>query len=293
MIAPSRAAPAARQVRRSADEPASSYFFFSRSPGHAIEFTGTPLGELPKVLPSLTEIKHHIPTLLGEDHEDDDEHGAVYRVEEHDHEDDDDGEEREEHGSAYDVGHHAKKGVTSDKGYDEKHSHERGRKGSYGKEHHENQYANGADRSHSHHDEGSHHRDHHAAAHRTKGGKHHEKKHHKKGSKTTGYHNVFHKDEYKKEHVFYDTSDHSGQFKKYGSAHEHHGLETGQHASGGHENRAHREGGHKKSGGSQHGAYDEHQDAFRHQHGRERHNKDGSSYGHSGAAERGYQIIHP
>lgn len=48
-------------------------------------------------------------------------------------------------------------------------------------------------------------------------GKRREQKLHKRGVKTTGYHNVFHKDEYKKEHTFYDDLDHHGDFKLHGN----------------------------------------------------------------------------
>ncbi|XP_049290832.1 histidine-rich glycoprotein-like [Anopheles funestus] len=290
----------APRVQRSTDEGASSYYYFSRSPGHSIHL-GTPFDELP-VIPTLTETKY-FPTVhvhhaedsgnhegkgLFESGEDEDDH-AAYRVVEHDHE--------EEGGSSYDEDHHAKKGGKSDIGYDKKHALDHASKGSYGKEDHKQHYAHDGDRKHSHHDEGSHYNDHHAEAKRTKGGKHHEKKHHKKGSKTTGYHNVYHKDEYKKEHVFYDTSDHTGQFKKYGSSHEQHANEAGQHAKGGHEDRAHQENSHKKAGSKQHGSYDKHHGAFQNGHGQEEHHYDVSGYGqkhgHTGLGERGYKIIHP
>lgn len=39
---------------------------------------------------------------------------------------------------------------------------------------------------------------------------------HDKGSKTTGYHKVYRKDDYNKQHKFYDKADRKGQFKKYG-----------------------------------------------------------------------------
>lgn len=49
------------------------------------------------------------------------------------------------------------------------------------------------------------------------GGTFNEKKSHKKGANTLGYHNVFHKEEYKKVHIFYDDADHRGSFKKHGA----------------------------------------------------------------------------
>ncbi|XP_050075185.1 histidine-rich glycoprotein-like [Anopheles maculipalpis] len=291
----------APRVQRSTDEAASSYFYFSRSPAHSIQL-GTPFDELP-VIPKQLDTAYfptvhvHHDVESGESHngkglfesgEDEDDH-AAYRVVEHDHE--------QEGGSSYDEDHRAKKGGKTETGYDKKHALDHASKGSYGKEDHKQQYGHGGDRKHSHHDEASHYNDHHAEAKRTKGGKHHEKKHHKKGSKTTGYHNVYHKDEYKKEHVFYDTSDHTGQFKKYGSSHEHHAKDAGQHAKGGHEDHAHQESSHKKAGSKQHGAYDQHHTAFQNGHGEEEHHHDASGYdhkgGHSGLGTRGYKIIHP
>ncbi|XP_017769448.1 PREDICTED: uncharacterized protein LOC108557452 [Nicrophorus vespilloides] len=49
-----------------------------------------------------------------------------------------------------------------------------------------------------------------------KGGKFGERKGHKKGHKTKGYHNKFYKDEYIKEHKFYDDYHKSGEYSKYG-----------------------------------------------------------------------------
>lgn len=56
--------------------------------------------------------------------------------------------------------------------------------------------------------------------HAQEGGTFKEQKLHKRGVKTVGYHNTFHKDEYKKVHTFYDDADHRGGFKKFGSEYE-------------------------------------------------------------------------
>lgn len=303
-------------VHRSTDEAAaSSYFYFSRSPGHSIQLGSSPLDghtvphlltESARFYPVVKSIEYELDS--GEEegdekaHQEDDEsdehderedqlHRQAYKVLEHGPE-----EIEEAKGSSYGEEHHGKKGEKGVKGYDSKHALTKGSKGSYGKEDHEHRYGQDGDRKHSYHDEGSHYHDHHAAAKRTKGGKHHEKKHHKKGSKTTGYHNVYHKDEYKKEHIFYDTADHQGQFRKYGSAHQHHSDETGKQASGGHEDRAHQDSSYKRAGSKQQGKYDEHHADHKHHHGQDEYERTGSAYGqkhgHEGAAERGYKIIH-
>lgn len=49
-----------------------------------------------------------------------------------------------------------------------------------------------------------------------------QKKGHKKGSKTTGYRNVLHKDEYTKDHKFYDNAKNDGHFDKGGNYDGHH-----------------------------------------------------------------------
>jgi Domain of unknown function (DUF4779) len=65
----------------------------------------------------------------------------------------------------------------------------------------------------SHYDEADSHKEHHESSHKKKAGKHGHKKHHKKGSKTTGYHKKANKDEYHKEHKFYDDKHEEGKHK--------------------------------------------------------------------------------
>lgn len=64
------------------------------------------------------------------------------------------------------------------------------------------------------------------------GGKHGHKKFHKKGSKTTGFHHKANKDDYHKEHKFYDSEEKKGDHKKYGSEHEFHESKKGEHKKG-------------------------------------------------------------
>uniref|UniRef100_A0A182IVY0 Uncharacterized protein n=1 Tax=Anopheles atroparvus TaxID=41427 RepID=A0A182IVY0_ANOAO len=302
---------AAPRFRRSAGngEAASSYFYFSRTPGHAFPLETSPFSGVPvlpetkvffpaTVLKSVSEFggsdaaEEFDKELSASDESDDHE---AYRVIE-DKDDGDDSAEEKTSGLSYEGGHHGRKDSRAERGYDKKHALEQASRGSHGKEDHSHRYAQDGARKKSHHDEGSHYHDHHQEAKRTKGGKHHEKKHHKKGSKTTGYHNVYHKDEYKKEHVFYDTSDHSGQFKKYGSAHEHHANEEGHHGAGGHEEQAHQESGYRKAGSKDQGRYDDQHAHHLHRHGKEQHEQAGSHHqqqqGHAGTGESGYKIIH-
>lgn len=66
--------------------------------------------------------------------------------------------------------------------------------------------------------------------------------HHKKGEKTTGFHNVYRKDEYKKDTDFYDEDHKSGHYDKHSSSGKHHssadgGFEKGQQHDLGYEDR--------------------------------------------------------
>lgn len=67
------------------------------------------------------------------------------------------------------------------------------------------------------------------------GGKFKNAKGHKKGEKTSGYHKVYRKDEYKKDHDFYDHADKKGHFDKYGNYDANHNNDEGGYQKGGHE----------------------------------------------------------
>uniref|UniRef100_A0A1B0CK13 Putative cuticular protein 35b n=1 Tax=Lutzomyia longipalpis TaxID=7200 RepID=A0A1B0CK13_LUTLO len=153
-------------------------------------------------------------------------------------------------GSEYGEEYHKKHGSEGKKGHDSETKFEKGSKGHYSKEDHSGHYDEDGGHKKSYYDEGDEYGQHHEGAHASKGGKYGEKKHHKKGSKTTGYHNVFHKDEYKKDHTFYDDADHNGNFKKYGSAHDQHHKGASKYNKGGHYDSAHHEAQKDKKGHS-------------------------------------------
>lgn len=78
---------------------------------------------------------------------------------------------------------------------------------------------------------------------------------HKKGHKTTGFHNIYHKDEFKKQHSFYDESDNSGFHDKYGKGDESFAAEKGGYKKGGHSNSGYHAGGFGKKGGYDKGSF--------------------------------------
>jgi Domain of unknown function (DUF4779) len=98
---------------------------------------------------------------------------------------------------------HKKKGHKAAKGYTTDVKFKKAKKGEYGHKHEEGNFGEQGGKKSSHYDEGDKYSEHHEAAQNEKGGKFGSKKHHKKGSKSKGYHNVFMKDEYKKDHTFY------------------------------------------------------------------------------------------
>lgn len=167
-----------------------------------------------------------------------------------DAEDDDDSDEGSEeggnlvgldHGHSFEKGggsdfgekHHAEHGEKGSKGYNSKGHDAKGASGHYGKEHKEGHYEESKGKKGAHHDEADAHGKHHEAGESYKGGDHGHKKHFSKGEEVTGYHKVFNKDEFKKDHDFYDVADKSGHFNKHGYEKGHHGSEEGAHKEGG------------------------------------------------------------
>lgn len=140
----------------------------------------------------------------------------------------------DEHNSA-----HGEKGLSE---YDRRNAFEKGLKGEHANEYQKGAYGTSKDQTIGHHDTANHyaHQNHAAKAHR--GASFSNKKGHDEGSKTTGYHKVLNKDEFKKEHSFYDKADRRGFFNRHGdfdtqhSAKEDSFKEGGNHKSGVREN---------------------------------------------------------
>ncbi|XP_063385408.1 sarcoplasmic reticulum histidine-rich calcium-binding protein-like [Cydia fagiglandana] len=199
------------------------------------------------------------------------------------------------HGHAYEKGagsdygeeHHAAHGEKGSKGYSSKDHHASGEAGHYGKEHKEGHYGESEGEKAAHHDEADAHGKHHKAGSSYKGGDHGHKKHFSKGEDVTGYHKVFHKDEFKKDHDFYDVADNSGHFNKYGNQKGHHGSEEGGHKEGG----SHDSGSHKgefgKAGFHAKGHHDESDTGHSAEEGKESHYNHSEEHGKKGSSEDG------
>lgn len=108
-----------------------------------------------------------------------------------------------EGGQSHEDKYHKKKGNKSSKGYSNEIKFKKGKKGSYEKEYKDKDHEEEGENDSKKYHEADNYHQHEAQGEHKKGGKYGSKKHHKKGSKSKGYHNVFMKDEYKKDHTFY------------------------------------------------------------------------------------------
>ncbi|KAI5733363.1 hypothetical protein M8J76_010998 [Diaphorina citri] len=174
--------------------------------------------------------KYTAPVLADPHHEDDHDHDHIP-----DHGEDHHGFDKGGGGS-YDSEHHNEHGHSHDKGYKDYNEYDTKEKSKYGKEEDKGFY-NGKDGHKKHHyNEGDKYGEHHNKKKGVKGSKYGSSGYHKKGHKTNGYHNIFHKDEFKKEHKFYDDAKKEGFFDKYGNYHRKHGTKGGgKHDTGFHE----------------------------------------------------------
>lgn len=231
--------------------------------------------------------------------------------EEYDDEDDDDSDEASEEyadgdlighdqghayekggGSDYEEKHHAAHGEKGIKGYKSSDNEAKGASGHYGKKHDEAFYSEGEGEIKAHHDEADAHGKHHQSGKQYKGGKNGHKKHFSKGEDVTGYHKVFHKDEFKKDHDFYDVADNSGNFKKHGYEKENHGSNAGAHKKGGHQKAAYDKGGYGKAGFHAKGHNDESDHSQSAEEGNESHYKHGEDFGIKGGSAHEKEYIY-
>ncbi|XP_068619735.1 sarcoplasmic reticulum histidine-rich calcium-binding protein-like [Battus philenor] len=187
-------------------------------------------------------------------------------------------------GSDYGEQHHAAHGEKGAKGYNSKGHHEEGKSGSYGKEHNEGFYEEGDGKKVAHHDVADAHGKHHESGGSYKGGDHGHKKHFSKGEDVTGYHKVFHKDEYKKDHDFYDVADKSGHFKKHGYENKHHGSEVAGHKKGEHGDTGFEKEDHGKAGYYAKGHVDDDHEAHSAEEGDDSHYKHHEDYAKKGGS---------
>lgn len=133
-----------------------------------------------------------------------------------------------------------------------------------------------------HHEEGGYHGGFEAAKKGESGEHFDEKKSHKKGHKTTGFHNVYHKDEFKKQHSFYDEADNSGYYDKYGKGAQSYGSEAGGYKKGGHLDSGYQVSDFGKKGGFDKGSFIGGSKGFQGVEGGNSHFSNNAEYGNKG-----------
>lgn len=173
----------------------------------------------------------HLPFVVKPVSEEKDDEPAILTgeiLEEDSDEDYDDGSS-ESGESDYLEEHEAENGEKGSKGHEAHEEHDEADAEQYGKQHDEGYYNEDEDKKENSFDESDNHGQHFEEGDELDGENQGHKKHFSKGVDVTGYHKVFHKDEYKKDHDFYDEADNSGNFHKHGYAKEHHGAAKGGH----------------------------------------------------------------
>lgn len=128
-------------------------------------------------------------------------------------------------------------------------------------------YNNEGGQKKAHGETATHYAEHGAEEKGTKGENYGQVKYHKKGHKTSGFHNVYHKDEYKKDTDFYDEKHDGGNYEKYGSNDEHHRNAEGAYEKGLQHDSAYNHGHHANQGGSDKGQHHKHHQGHSHQKG--------------------------
>lgn len=152
---------------------------------------------------------------------------------------------------------HASHGQKDDKGFKNAHTWDKANKGVQGKENNKGWYNVAGGKKTVHHDEGDHYKTKEEEGKSEKGGSFKEAKGHNKGAKTNGFHKVYLKDEYKKDHEFYDDADRKGYYNKYGDFNTNYSKDKGAYEKGGHSQYGYRGADQGKDGFYDKGQYED------------------------------------
>ncbi|XP_050316278.1 uncharacterized protein LOC126750651 [Anthonomus grandis grandis] len=160
-------------------------------------------------------------------------------------------------GKYYDDFASKKFGDQLDKGYNTYDSFSKGLKGKYDNKDSKSYYDQSGGNNRAFFDKAGNYAHKHAAGSAYAGGSYGAKDHHDKGQKTTGFHKVYHKDDYNKQHKFYDKADQNGHFNKYGDYEAKHADSEGHYAKGGHSDKGYDSDKYANSDFSDKGHFDE------------------------------------
>ncbi|XP_015607719.1 uncharacterized protein LOC107273736 [Cephus cinctus] len=136
-------------------------------------------------------------------------------------------------GKQFAAAQQAARGAQGEKGYKKAEVFDEGKKGQSAKENQKGEYAEAAGARKAHSGRENHYTGHKDAAAAEKGASFEIEGSHAKGRNNKGFHNVYHKDEYKKDSDFYDSDQKGGHFKKHGRYGENHAVLEGAYDKGG------------------------------------------------------------
>ncbi|KAI8437401.1 hypothetical protein MSG28_011732 [Choristoneura fumiferana] len=199
-------------------------------------------------------------------------------------------------GSDYDFKGHHENGEKDRKGYAAAHEYGKGGEGDYHTEKYES-YSISKEGSHkNHYGDADAYGKHYDQGKGYSGGDHGHKASHSKEGAIDGFHKLFNKDEYKKDHDFYDAGGVKGGFNKHGNGHGYYGSDAGEFKKGGSHESGHDEGDFGKGGfqqkqsGDEHGAShssEEGDDSYHHHSG-----EGGAKEEEDGGKVYGYEVKH-
>nr|CAH7712454.1 unnamed protein product [Callosobruchus chinensis] len=201
-----------------------------------------------------------------------------------------------EGGSSYDEAHKAEHGEKADTAYDKVRAFAKGLKGEHENEESKSYHEENGGHKKGYHDNADRYGEHHAHGHEKKGGAFGENKGHDKGSKTSGYHTVFMKDDYIKDHSFYDRADKHGSFDRHGKFNAKHYADAGSSKEGKKHDSGFKELDYGAKGKKDKGHFEDESEGYKREGGKEKHHNEHSEYGHKGGkksgSEHGYEKEH-
>ncbi|KAJ2954887.1 hypothetical protein O0L34_g3208 [Tuta absoluta] len=184
-----------------------------------------------------------------------------------------------EAGSDYDQEHHEAHGAKGSKAYKSEDNHQDGDSGHYSNEQEKENYKQNKQEADTHYDEADTQGKHAKSTQSYKGSNHGHKKHFSKGEDVTGYHKVFHKDDFKKDHDFYDVADNSGHFNKYENSNKKHNSEEGRKKKGAHHTSGYENAAFGKAGFRAKNQVDENKEGYSSEEGHDSHYAHENDYG--------------
>lgn len=184
----------------------------------------------------------------------------------------------EKKGKKYDSSDNTSSGEKSDKEYKNQHAYKKGQSGRHGEENEKGTFAMKSGQHKNHNDSASHYDEHYDNGSGSRNENFAISTSHKKGRKTTGFHKVYHKDEYKKDHVFYDERNKNGHYEKFGNHQNDHSVTKGGFQKEGNSEAVHRESNSAKIGSYNNNKFENQLKGYKNDAENEQHYSDHSNF---------------